>query len=327
MRWRTLACTVGLGGLVALVILNGAAEVAALLLAAGWGVGAVCAFHLLPMLANALAWSGLLSGREQTQPVHRLWGLRWLADSINALLPVAQIGGEVVRGQWLIRRGADGAVTAAAIIVDLTIGLVTLVLFILVGIGLALARDAAAPIVPVLAGTALFTLLLGIFYRLQRSALPLRLAHFMEHQVGGSAWNRLAGGSVALNVELERLYRHPGRLTRCTLWRLVGWVGGAVELWLILAILGHPIGPIEVLIVEAVGQSFRNAGFAIPGALGVQEGGLIVAGGLVQLGPEVALAVSLVKRVRDLLLGIPALLAWQFIEGRSRWYIIKDSGR
>jgi putative membrane protein len=311
MRWSALAFVLGLGALVGLVVWNGAAEVAALFLAAGWGVAAVCAFHLLPMLANALAWAALLRGQGRPEPALRLWGLRWLADSINALLPVAQVGGEVVRGQWLIRRGADGAATAAAIIVDLTLGLVTLVLFILCGLALALGRGSGLPVTPVLAGTGLFALLLGLFYRLQRSDLPLRLAHFMERQVGGAAWGRLAGGAAALNEQLAALYRHPGALAGCTLWRLAGWAGGAAELWLTLWLLGQPLDWVDALIVEAVGQAFRNAGFAIPGALGVQEGGLMVAGGLVGVAPEVALTLSLVKRVRDLVLGVPVLLVWQ----------------
>jgi hypothetical protein len=33
------------------------------------------------------------------------------------------------------------------------------------------------------------------------------------------------------------------------------------------------------------------------------------------LGPEVALALSLIKRIRELTVGLPALLAWQMIEG------------
>jgi len=63
----------------------------------------------------------------------------------------------------------------------------------------------------------------------------------------------------------------------------------------------------------------RAAAFLIPGAIGVQEGGFIVLGSLVGLGPEVSLALSLTKRVRELLLGIPGLIIWQAAEGRRLW--------
>ena len=67
--------------------------------------------------------------------------------------------------------------------------------------------------------------------------------------------------------------------------------------------------------LESLIQAVRSAAFFMPGALGVQEGGLILLGAVVGLGPEVALALSLIKRIRELAVGLPALLAWQMIEG------------
>jgi hypothetical protein len=55
----------------------------------------------------------------------------------------------------------------------------------------------------------------------------------------------------------------------------------------------------------------RAGAFAVPGALGVQEGGYVMLGRVVGIGPEIALALSLAKRVRELVLGIPGLIAWQ----------------
>jgi hypothetical protein len=63
--------------------------------------------------------------------------------------------------------------------------------------------------------------------------------------------------------------------------------------------------------MEAVTEAVRSAAFVVPGALGVQEGGYLVVGAWLGLGPDVALAVSLVKRVREVVLGVPGLLAWQ----------------
>ena len=47
----------------------------------------------------------------------------------------------------------------------------------------------------------------------------------------------------------------------------------------------------------------------MPGALGVQEGGFLVVGGLVGLPPELALALALVRRARDVIIFVPALIA------------------
>ena len=40
-------------------------------------------------------------------------------------------------------------------------------------------------------------------------------------------------------------------------------------------------------------------------------------GVLIGLPPEAGIAMSLIKRVRDLFFGLPGLLSWQLLEGRS----------
>jgi hypothetical protein len=55
----------------------------------------------------------------------------------------------------------------------------------------------------------------------------------------------------------------------------------------------------------------------VPGALGALEGGIVVFGALFGLPADMALAISLSKRVRELALGLPGLLAWQWAEGHQ----------
>ena len=70
----------------------------------------------------------------------------------------------------------------------------------------------------------------------------------------------------------------------------------------------------------------RGAAFAVPGALGAQEGGLIVLCALFGIPPDQALALSLVKRAADVALGLPGLLVWQVAEGR-RLRIVGRTGK
>jgi hypothetical protein len=58
------------------------------------------------------------------------------------------------------------------------------------------------------------------------------------------------------------------------------------------------------------------AAFVVPGGWGLQEGAYVVLGQMVGLEPEIALALSLATRARELMTGVPALIVWQFIEGR-----------
>ena len=55
----------------------------------------------------------------------------------------------------------------------------------------------------------------------------------------------------------------------------------------------------------------RTAGFAIPGALAVQEGGFALAALSAGLPESVGLSLSLVKRAREILVGLAGvILAW-----------------
>ena len=96
--------------------------------------------------------------------------------------------------------------------------------------------------------------------------------------------------------------------------RLEGDVAG--EVWLILYFMGHPISIVEALVLETLAQTVRAAAFVMPGAFGVQEAGFMIFGALVGVPTDLALAVSLAKRVRELAVGLPALLFWQVSEGR-----------
>jgi uncharacterized membrane protein YbhN (UPF0104 family) len=92
----------------------------------------------------------------------------------------------------------------------------------------------------------------------------------------------------------------------------VGWLVGTGEVFLILQLLGHPVSWVTALLLESLGQAIRGAAFAIPGALGVQEGGYLLLAPFAGLSPDSALALSLAKRSRELLLGLPGLLYLRF---------------
>jgi putative membrane protein len=147
------------------------------------------------------------------------------------------------------------------------------------------------------------------------------LAKFIEWAAEklGESWGWTGpSGTKGLHQAILSLYRSPRRIAGCFLFHLVSWALGAVEIYVSLRPLGHDIGIVSCLIIEALAQAMRSAGFAVPGALGVQEGGYILAGGLFGLSPEVGIAVSLIRRLRDVLLGLPALAAWHWLEGRPR---------
>jgi putative membrane protein len=150
----------------------------------------------------------------------------------------------------------------------------------------------------------------------QRRGLFAGIAGALKRLSDNRGLHAFVGGAAALDAAINRIYRKPSAVLYSSIYRLLGWIVGAGEVWLALYFLDAPTTLSNALLLESLGQAVRSAAFLIPGAMGVQEGGFLLLGGLVGLSPEVALALSLTKRVRVLLLGIPGLISWQVSEGR-----------
>lgn len=306
----------GLALFIALISYQGAAEVAKALSAAGWGLVLVVAYRLVPMLTDTISWQTLLP-KVQRRPFRELYWMRWIGDAINTLLPVAQVGGELVRARLLTKAGIPGSWAGASIVVDLTTGVLTQMIFALSGVALLLYFGIVAEaVVGISIGISVFILLIFGFYLAQRGGMFSSLSRILGRLAGDKDWLSQISSAEKLDRCVARMYRRKGRFLAACIWRLVTWLLGAGEVWLALYFLGHPVSLLEAIMLESLGNAIRSTAFLIPGALGVQEGGYILLGSFIGLGAETALALSLVKRVRELTFGIPGLLSWQLAEGR-----------
>jgi putative membrane protein len=310
-----LLWAIGLALLLGLIAYYGFGDVAAAIGVAGWGVLWVVAYRLVPLLADTLGWRALLPLPDR-RPLHQLVRMRWIADSINTLLPVAQVGGELVRAQLLHRTGVPGPMAGASAVVDLTAAVLTQVGFALLGVALLVQHGGAGDaVLGIAVGIGMFSCLLIGFYLAQRAGMFESLARVLERVARGGEWLSLVGSAAKLDAAVHRLYRRRQPFWIACAWRFAFWLLGTGEVWLAMYLLGHPIGLGEALILESLGVAVRAAAFAVPGALGVQEGAFILLGALVGVPSETALALSLVKRVRELALGLPGLIVWQLGEG------------
>src|SRR5262249_7705180 len=148
---------------------------------------------------------------------------------------------------------------------------------------------------------------LGGFHLVERGLLKLAER--------GPAWASL-GEVAGLHRAIVALYAAPARLGWSFCYHLVGWLLRGLEGMLALHLVGVSVGYRDALIIESLGQAARAVGFAIPGALGVQEGGYVMVCALFGISPQAAIELSLLKRIREVALGIPALIVWQMVETR-----------
>lgn len=288
------------------------------LMAAGWGLVWASLFHFVSMAFNARAWQVLFPGRRRPSLAFTTW-LIWAREAVNGLLPVARVGGEVVCARLLMRWGMRGAPAVGSLVVDMSLSLGTQFAFTLMGIALLAMRTNDHSTVTQLAlGTLALLPLVGMVFAIQRYG-AINLLGRVFRALFRDRFADVVGGARRLDRRVRNLYLRRRAIIACCFWQMLGWIAGGGEIWLALHFLGHPISVLDAILLEALAQAVSSAAFIIPAAIGVQEGGFLVFGALIGLGPEVSLALALARRVRDLLIFAPALIAWQVLEGRWLW--------
>jgi putative membrane protein len=326
-RAAVILLTIGGGLFVALLAWQGFGSVVSTLMAAGWGLAVVAAFHLLPLVLDAGAISVMLDRRRKEVTELDAVFARWIGESVNSLLPAGQIGGPVMMVRQLSQRGLRMRDAAAAITVSTTLQALAQIVFAMLGLllfGASAAHGAMHDLqTAALIATGVLAVMIIGFYMAQRRGLFGKALRVMSKVFGKRDWSALTTRADAVDVAVRELYDQRGKVAASFALSLAGWIIGTVEVWLALRFLGHPVGWVDALLLESLGQAIRGAAFAIPGSLGIQEGGYLLLAPLVGLPPEAALALSLVKRARELLLGLPGLLYLHFSE-RS-WQRRRDS--
>ena len=319
---RRVPALAGLAGLCLAVWLlhrTGLGVVLALLGRAGWlGLSAVIAFHLIQMAASAAGWRAIAATADERPGLAGFSVLRLVREGVNNLLPVAQIGGPVIAARLLHAGGMALPQAIAITVADLTLEMVTQILFTLLGLGLLLLTVGGSFIAGYVAtGLAAACAVLAVFAGAQWFGLGRLLEAAMLRLGVALGWE----GSLqtaGLHAALRACYGRARPVLASAAWHMLSWLLGGAEVCLALHVLGHDVGLADGLVIESLGQALKAAGFAVPGALGVQEGGYIVICGLFGLSPDLAVALSLAKRLREVALGLPALGLWQWMERARR---------
>jgi putative membrane protein len=274
-----------------------------------------CAASLVLSLILGAAWWAAMPGQRPGRLPLFAWA-RIAREGANDLLPFSQIGGLIVGGRVLTAAGLPAARTYAAMVVDLTTELasqVAVTLFGVAALGSILIDSDRHHVGPAAwVGVGLSVAITGAFIGLQRPLLKL---------ASGLAQKMLPDAPIdfgRLHAELRSIYAHKGAVALSFALNLAAWLFAALLAAMALELLGDPIAFWRIVALESLIFALRSAAFVIPGAIGVQEAGYVLLGPLVGLDPEAAVALSLVKRARDVAIGLPALLIWQGTEVGAR---------
>ena len=316
IRVATLLGLLGIGLFTALLIYQGAGQVGSVVADAGIGLVWASLYHAVPMVVNAQAWRLLFVAGPAPTLAQMTFSV-WIRESVNGLLPVARIGGEVVSYRVLTRMGFRAAPVAASLIADITLSMVSQFIFTITGLVMLLLRiEDTAEVWRVIGGLLVFLPLVGGMFALQRIGI-VNLGARLVGTLFGDRWSELVGNAVRLDRVLRLVYRRWSRVVGSVLWQLGGWALGAGEIWLALKFLGHPIDLYDAFLLESAAQAVSSAAFVVPGAIGIQEGAFLLFGTMLGLDPEIALAVGIARRIRDVIVFVPGLVCWQLMEAHK----------
>jgi len=314
-RASIVAAMAGLALIGVLVGYFGADAVIRSLIAIGWaGFATICLIHLVLIAVMGMAWWALLPG---TRLWISIWG-RLVRDAASEVLPLSQVGGYVLGARSIALTGVPGTSAAASTIVDVSLEFIAQIAFTGLALAWLIRLWPEAPVaLPVATGLAAAAILAAGLLVAQRRGFGSidRVAGIL-----GRDWlEKTAIGAAALHATIGEIYRRRSRLCASFILHLVCWIAATVEIWLALRLAGTPLDFGVVLVIEGLLYAVRSVAFAIPNAVGVQEGAYIMLGASFGLTPDMALALSLLKRARDLALGLPVLGVCQLLEGRRLW--------
>jgi len=317
MKLRILIIgALGLAVTVYLVTYAGFGAVLKAAAAVGWGGFALlCLYGLALFPILGLGWYVLVPAGMRTSLAVFIWA-RLVRDAGSEVLPVSQLGGMALGARTAILHGMDAPLSAASMIVDVTTEMLGQMGYIAIGVLILSAQAAHDPFARSLTATFVTGFVVaaiagGIFLAMQRYG-----HYWIATRVAGKLFPRALAVGTAVAAGLDTIYGSRARFALSLALHFCGWVMSGVGTWIAFRLMGERVDLAPVLAIESLVYAARSAAFVVPNALGVQEAAYALLAPVLGVGREFGLAVSLIKRARDLVIGVPVLLAWQAVESQ-----------
>ena len=281
----------------------------------GWPeFGVIVGWQIALFAILGVAWNLIIPSRAMRRPWVFIWG-RMVRDASANCLPFSQLGGFVFGARAVTLHGVDWPTATASTVVDVTAEFLAQIAFTCIGLGILLARaPRSALAVPVEVGIGLAVLACFGFVWVQKGAAPVFAR--IGRRIAGNWFPDAGERFELLQAQLGLIYGDTGRLALGFMVHLIGWIGTGAAGWIGYRALGVAINFDDAVAIEALLSAAGAVAFLVPVNAGVQEAGYAGLGAIFGVAPELSLGVSLVRRARDIVVGVPILLLWQTIEMR-----------
>ena len=301
---------VGIALGVATVVWIGAGQIRHAVTALGWtGLGLVVVCQLGLYAITGAAWYAVCPGA----PIWLTMLGRLVREGGENCLPFTEFGGLLFGARAVMLRGLEFPDAAGSSIVDVSAEGASEIPFVLLGLIVVVLSRPNWTVILLVSGGLLVLVAGGGAAVLFRHRLGGML-HWVADRVIKPWVKDAPERADELRDRTHQLFSQRGRFTVACVLHFAGWCGGGGIVWLTYRLLGAKIGIGAALAVQSLLSGALSIGFVIPGALGVQELAYVAIGSLFGMPAHVSLGLSLIRRARDIIIGAPALLAWQAIE-------------
>lgn len=312
-RLSILLGVLGVGLGIALVVWLGAGKVVHAVTSVGWrGFGILVGWQLLLFIVLAEAWRLVCRhGRFGALVFGRL-----VREGGTNIMPFSEVGGLVFGARAVMLAGVRWPRAIASSLADVTAEFVGELPFILFGFIMLITYDPHSSLVgPLTGGVGL--VLLGAAGLVWAEKHAHRLFHGLGRRIAARFSSAAAKGADEVEREFNIIFSSARRLGAASGLHLLGWIGGGVTVWLAYHLQGGHVSIAAAMAIEGLLSAALAVAFLVPAGIGVQEAAYVAIGALFGMPASLSLGLSLLRRARDIVIGAPALVAWQVAETRA----------
>jgi glycosyltransferase 2 family protein len=291
------------------------AEVTLQVAKVGYGILVLVGIYFVAFAIDSVTWQLTIRGVPLNLLwAYRVWKLRMVGESFNAVIPAGGMGGEPVKASLLKSHyGINYREGTASLILAKTINMIALVIFLIIGFALMIDGGALPKVYEYFAGAGLLALSVGVFlfFVIQRLSITSLTGTWISRWRIGRRVEDILHHIHDMDERLVHFYtQNRGRFAGALFLALVNWLLGVVEIYYALVFLDRPITWAEAWVIEAVAQMVRTGAFFIPAAIGVQEGAFLLVCGAITGSAPIGVAVSVIRRIREVI-----WILWGFAVG------------
>ena len=270
--------------------------------------------HIPTLFFDAMAWKVFIKNENFSI----LWSfiITWVSQASGKFFPTGTVTGEFIRIYLGTKKGLSFHESSSTVFADLVIA--TFSLFLIASLSflnvlsnnvIFFQNDNSFYIV-----ISLLILLSGcvfFYFFIKRRLLKffLNLKNPLNFKLKRNNIKLL----LKIDYSLFKISSNKLNIFRATITRLLGWISGALEIYVFLMIINVEVSFVDVILIEAFTGLIRSVVFFIPAGLGVQELAFVIIGSHVGLSDSVSFSMAIGRRIREIGVGLPAILTWFFV--------------